>query len=145
MLLLLCQKYLSMICFFTHDVVFLAGGKPRSYTMNTYKSNPTISNSRTEHHRYLTPRIATPISPGPRPISSTLPANPTKTFSMSADNLDSDPTSDSALPGGVPRPISHMGSHEKTRPQEGVAHMTTPTDYVRGHLSVSMSNMQTHV
>lgn len=126
------------------------GSKPRSYSMSAYKSAPSmgLDTSRPDHHPQpysvsAAHRIATPISP------TKIPATPTSTpgmaFSMSVDNLDSEPCN-SAL-SAPSRSTSRPESHDKTRPQEVVVgHVAPPPGgRSRGHLSMSTGNMQTHV
>ena len=171
------KKSNSLISYLCLCLLLTAGtaAKPRAYSMTAYKSAPGVNPDHAHHphhlrmsdhthhhhnhthhhthHHHRHPRMA--ISPGLRPIStSTLPPprNP-KTFSFSADNLDSEPC-EPTPPNS--RPTSHTGSHDRASGSSsrqhrgsgegrGVGLVTTPTGYPRGHLSVSMGNMQTHV
>lgn len=123
--------------------------KPRTYSMNApYRSVPNIHPDHTHrHYSAQYQRVVTPISPGLRPITSAVGLAPptslmesnsgSKPFSMSADNLDSDPC--------LVSPAATTTSSSEPRAKEVKGHQTTPTSYSRGILSVSMSNMQTHV
>lgn len=127
--------------------------KPRTCSMSSsYRSVPNIHPDHA-HHYAAQHRMATPISPGLRPITSAIgQAPPTssllgannasgKPFSMSADNLDSDPCLNA-----VTTPTSTCEPRGKPPiGREVKGHLATPNSYSRGILSISMSNMQTHV
>lgn len=120
------------------------GHKPRSYSMSNYKSAPAITDNSTRTDRYTARRLTAPHSPSKAPPVTTAGVN-NKPFSMSADNLDSEPCT-SAVASEPSRSTSHPESHhDKPRPKEVVSRLAPPTSRSRGHLSVSTGNMQTHV
>ncbi len=145
-MLLLLLLFTVVVCCFTASLL----PKPRTYSMTTsYRSVPNIHPDHTHHYSAQHQRVATPISPGLRPITSAVGMGGTnsssgKPFSMSADNLDSDPclVSTTATATAV---TSTRANLPQPSTKEVRGHLATPTSYSRGILSVSMSNMQTHV
>jgi hypothetical protein len=131
--------------------VFLCPGhKPRSYSMTNYKSAPAInppdSAIMPDHpHNYAACRVTTPHSPSKAtPPVLSIPGASNKPFSMSADNLDSEPCASATSEPN--RSTSHPESrHDKLHHKEVVGRLAPPTSRSRGHLSVSTGNMQTHV